>query len=198
MPRKIMSNTGWPLTCRRSAANIAHRLAQRQGLRPLAPQPVNLRLGNLQRPEQKALRRRKIAFRIRRRHATLVRPEKMHILKQASAPGAKLRHNLGKKCLRNPSAGKRHIITRARIFARAQLRDPIRRRALRQFGRIRKGNQFETHGNFFVSEVYQPARQRSFYRRRLKAYFTGCGLLQPWPFCDSKSSAAIGPHVPAA
>ena len=57
--------------------NILQGIAERKGLIFLTAQTMYLRIGNLQGREQQLFGDGVVAFRVRRRHATLVRPEKM-------------------------------------------------------------------------------------------------------------------------
>ena len=141
---------------------------------------MNLVFWDFQRHEQKFVRETEIAFLVIRRHTTLVRPEKMYVswegrraaVPNFSRPG--LFYDRSEKFLRDAAARERNAMRFACAIRRRNSIQPCVSGGSRQFVGGGEGKQFKI------------------------VHLGCCGSCQTRPPWASKSSAAIGPHVPAA
>lgn len=110
--------------------------------RQFAAKPMDLSFGNIEGSEQKIVSQFEIAFRVGRRNATLIRPEKLDVAERHVA-GQGFFSRGEEKFLRDAAAGKRDAMRPARAIGAFDFLQPRGGGGRRQGVRTGKGNEFE-------------------------------------------------------
>ena len=127
---------------RRDVRNVHRRFMRGDLRRVFAVDAMDLRVVDAQRREQEFVRRAKIAFRVVRRNAAFVRPEKMDEAKRDFARLG-LRDDGREKFQRDASAGKRDTMRSGRVIGRRDFVQPRAGNVLGQFVGAGEGNEFK-------------------------------------------------------
>jgi hypothetical protein len=126
----------------RDVANVHRRFLRGDFRRIFAVDAVDLRVVDAQRREQEFVRRAEIAFRVVRRDAAFVRPEKMD---EAERDFARLGlcDDGREKFQRDAPAGKRDAMRSGRVVGRRDFVQPRAGNVLSQFVGAGEGNEFK-------------------------------------------------------